>query len=117
MGVAGSRSVRPRRTIGKNPNKEVARAPGNRPSCESSMTLSRPDARDPFVVDTRTLGRQPGAMRTVHRAVPLEHGFARQTAPVRAGHELARGLRQQAGMEGHLVTSNRRGAKASEYHS
>src|SRR5699024_11642638 len=72
MGVAGSRSVRPRRTIGKNPNKEVARAPGNRPSCESSMTLSRPDARDPFVVDTRTLGRQPGSMRTVHRVVTLE---------------------------------------------
>ena len=114
MGVAGSRSVRPRRTIGKNPNKEVARAPGNRPSCESSMTLSRPDARDPFVVDTRTLGRQPGSMRTVHRVVTLEEGFATQMAAVPEGHELELDLRLEAVMEGVLVTGTARGQMTAE---
>lgn len=78
------------------------------------MTLSRPDTRDPFVVDTRMLGRQPGSMRTVHRFVTLEEGFATAMAAVPEGHELELDFRLEAVMEGVLVTGTVRGQMTAE---
>lgn len=78
------------------------------------MTLSRPDTRDPFVVDTHLLGRRPGSMRTVHRIVTLEEGFATPMAAVPEGHELELDLRLEAVMEGVLVTGTVRGQMTAE---
>lgn len=78
------------------------------------MTLSRPDPRDPFVVDTQQLGRQPGSMRTVKRIVNVPEAFANAMASVPEGSEIELDLRLEAVMEGVLVTGTARGQLAAE---
>ncbi|MBB6120360.1 YceD family protein [Nocardiopsis algeriensis] len=78
------------------------------------MTLSRPDPRDPFVVDTQQLGRQPGSMRTVKRIVNVPEAFANAMASVPEGREIELDLRLEAVMEGVLVTGTARGQLAAE---
>ncbi|MDE3721618.1 MULTISPECIES: YceD family protein [Nocardiopsis] len=78
------------------------------------MTLSRLNPRDPFVVDTQALGRQPGSMRTVDRIVTLPEEFANAMASVSAGRELELDLRLEAVMEGVLVTGAARGQISAE---
>ncbi len=78
------------------------------------MTLSRLDPRDPFVVDTRQLGRQPGSMRTVNRIVTVPEAFATAMAAVPEGSEVELDLRLEAVMEGVLVTGTVRGQLTAE---
>ncbi|WP_159941905.1 MULTISPECIES: DUF177 domain-containing protein [unclassified Nocardiopsis] len=78
------------------------------------MTLSRLDPRDPFVVDTRQLGRQPGSMRTVNRIVTLPEGFSVAMAAVPEGSEVELDLRLEAVMEGVLVTGTVSGQLSAE---
>lgn len=78
------------------------------------MTLSRLDPRDPFVVDTRPLGRQPGSMRTVNRIVTVPEAFSTAIATVPEGSELELDLRLEAVMEGVLVTGTVRGQLSAE---
>ena len=81
---------------------------------ESAITLSRLDARDPYVVDTRPLGRQPGSMRTVNRIVTLTEGFETAMASVPEGQEIELDLRLEAVMEGVLVTGTVTGRLTAE---
>lgn len=78
------------------------------------MTLSRLDPRDPFVVDTRRLGRQPGSMRTLQRVVTTPEAFAVAVASVPQGSEMELDLRLEAVMEGVLVTGTVRGQLTAE---
>ncbi len=70
------------------------------------MTLNkkRLNPRDPFVLDTRDLGRQPGSMQEVQRDVPSPAGLGLDTIRVPEGAPLALDLRLQAVTEGVLVT-------------
>lgn len=78
------------------------------------MTLSRLDPRDPFVVDTRRLGRQPGSMRTLHRFAALPEAYATSMAAVPEGQEVELDLRMEAVMEGVLVTGTVRAQLTAE---
>ncbi|MBE3000088.1 DUF177 domain-containing protein [Nocardiopsis sp. HNM0947] len=78
------------------------------------MTQSRLDPRDPFVVDTRPLGRQPGSMRTVNRIVNVPEAFATPMASIPEGAEIELDLRLEAVMEGVLVTGTVRGRMTAE---
>jgi uncharacterized protein len=73
---------------------------------QENMTLNkrRLNPRDPFVLDTRELGRQPGSLRTVHRDVPSPGGLGSDTISVADGASLVLDLRLQAVTEGVLVT-------------
>ena len=78
------------------------------------MTQSRLDPRDPFVVDTRPLGRQPGSMRTVNRIVNVSEALATPMASIPEGAEIELDLRLEAVMEGVLVTGTVRGRMTAE---
>ncbi|PWV52858.1 uncharacterized protein BDW27_105201 [Nocardiopsis sp. L17-MgMaSL7] len=90
------------------------REPGTRNSPESAITLSRLDARDPYVVDTRQLGRQPGSMRTVNRIVTVPEALETAMASVPKGQEIELDLRLEAVMEGVLVTGTVNGRLTAE---
>jgi uncharacterized protein len=70
------------------------------------MTLNkkRLNPRDPLVLDTRDLGRQPGSMHSVQRDVPSPAGLGLDTIRVPDGAPLALDLQLQAVTEGVLVT-------------
>jgi uncharacterized protein len=70
------------------------------------MTLNRKrlNPRDPFVLDIRELGRQPGSMQSVQRDVPSPAGLGLDTIRVPDGAPLALDLQLQAVTEGVLVT-------------
>lgn len=71
---------------------------------ENATLKRRPDPRDPFVLDTRTLGRQPGSMRTVQRRIPAPAGLRLDLIGVPEGAPLDLDLRLEAATEGVLVT-------------
>jgi uncharacterized protein len=76
-------------------------------SCRQEiMTLNRKrlNPRDPFVLDIRELGRQPGSVRSVQRDVPSPAGLGLDTIRVPDGAPLALDLQLQAVTEGVLVT-------------
>jgi uncharacterized protein len=62
------------------------------------------DARDPFVLDTRRLGRQPGTMLTDRRRVPSPAGLRQDLVGVPEGAPLDLDLRLESATEGVLVT-------------
>jgi uncharacterized protein len=62
------------------------------------------DPRDPFVLDTRRLGRQPGAMLTDRRRVPAPAGLRQDLVGVPEGAPLDLDLRLESATEGVLVT-------------
>jgi uncharacterized protein len=64
----------------------------------------RIDHRDPFVLDTRELGRRPGSMLSVQRRVPSPAGLGLDTIHVPDGAPLALDLRLQSVTEGVLIT-------------
>jgi uncharacterized protein len=76
------------------------------PCRQEIMTLNkrRLNPRDPFVLDTRELGRRPGSMRTVQRDVPSPAGLGLDTIHVPEGAPLALDIQLQAVTEGVLVT-------------
>lgn len=63
---------------------------------------SRPDS--PWVIDTRTLGRRPGTMRTLRIAVPLDAPMGLDVVAVPAGSEVDLDVRLESVAEGVLVS-------------
>ena len=74
----------------------------------------RRNARSPYVLDTRELGRRPGAMRTVHRTVAAPPDLGTDVIGVPAGSDLQLNLRLEAVMEGVLVSGRVRGTATGE---
>ncbi|MFC3521110.1 DUF177 domain-containing protein [Streptomonospora nanhaiensis] len=66
------------------------------------------------MVDTRPLGRQPGSMRTVERAVPAPGSLATGMSAVPEGTPIELELRLEAVMEGVLVTGEARAEVTGE---
>ena len=64
----------------------------------------RLDARNPLVLDTRDLGRQPGTMRRVQRRVPAPAGFGLDVVRVPEGAPLVLELQMESVTEGVLIT-------------
>jgi uncharacterized protein len=64
----------------------------------------RLDPRGPFILDTRDLGRRPGAMRVLVREVPAPAGLAIELVGVPEGAPLRLDLVLQSVTEGVLVT-------------
>jgi len=62
------------------------------------------DARAPFVLDTRELGRRPGSMTRVHREVPAPDDFRLELVGVPAGATVELDLRMEAVVDGVLVS-------------
>src|SRR6266498_1900270 len=71
---------------------------------EKTTPKHRLDPRAPFVLDMRTLGREPGAMRTVQRRVPAPAGLRLDLIGVPEGAPLDLDLRLESASEGVLVT-------------
>ena len=71
---------------------------------ESRRPLTRLDPRQPLVLDTRELGRRPGSMRKVSRAVPAPAGLGVDVLGVPEGSQLDLDLRLESVMEGVLVS-------------
>jgi uncharacterized protein len=72
------------------------------------------DARSPWVVDTRELGRRPGSMRRYTRSMAAPGGLGTDVYGVPLGSELELDLRLEALMEGVLVSGTLRGRVAGE---
>ncbi|WP_420122449.1 YceD family protein [Nakamurella sp.] len=62
----------------------------------------RPDS--PWVIDTRTLGRRPGTMRTLRIAIPLDTPMGLDVVAVPAGAEVDLDVRLESVAEGVLVS-------------
>lgn len=75
---------------------------------ESRKALSRPDPRDPLVLDTRALGRRPGSMRERTLTVPAPADLGVEMVGVPKGADLELDLRLESVMEGVLVTGTAR---------
>ena len=71
---------------------------------ESRRPTTRLDPRSPLVLDTRELGRRPGSMRTVSRAVPAPAHLGNDVLGVAAGTPLELDLRLESVVEGVLVS-------------
>jgi uncharacterized protein len=71
---------------------------------ESRRALKPLDARAPLVIDTRELGRRPGAMRKLTRTVPAPAGLGVDVAGVPEGSDVDLGIRLESVVEGVLVS-------------
>lgn len=71
---------------------------------DTQSTGTRLDPRDSFVLDTKALGRRPGAMRRDSRTVPAPADFGMAMISVPEGADIHLDLRLEAVMEGVLVT-------------
>jgi uncharacterized protein len=69
-----------------------------------SGSQPRLDPRNPFVFDTRELGRRPGTMRRVTRRAPAPAGLGLDLIRVAPGSPIDIDVRLEAVMEGVLVT-------------
>jgi uncharacterized protein len=70
----------------------------------NTSSKHRLDPRGPFILDTRDLGRRPGAMRSIVREVPAPAGLAIDLVGVPEGAPLRLDLVLQSVTEGVLVT-------------
>jgi uncharacterized protein len=80
----------------------------------SRNNLTRIDPRDPFVIDTRTLGRRPGSMRKDSYTVPAPADLGVEMVGVPEGTEVELDLRLEAVMEGVLVSGTARAPLSGE---
>jgi uncharacterized protein len=71
---------------------------------EKTMSRARLDPRRPLVLDVRELGRRPGSMQPVRRAVPAPDGLAVDLARVPPGTTVELDLRMESVVEGVLVS-------------
>ena len=72
---------------------------------ENRKQHPRLDPRDPFVLDTRELGRRPGSMREVRFSAPAPEGFElADLIGVPTGADLELDLRLESVMDGVLVS-------------
>jgi uncharacterized protein len=81
---------------------------------ESRNNLTRIDPRDPFVIDTRTLGRRPGSMRKDSCTVPAPADLGVEMVGVPEGTEIELDLMLEAVMEGVLVSGTARAPLSGE---
>ncbi|TRW45837.1 YceD family protein [Georgenia yuyongxinii] len=72
------------------------------------------NARSPFVISTHDLGRQPGLMRELNRAVPAPADLGTDVIAVPAGADLELALRLEAVSDGVLVTGEVTGPVRAE---
>jgi uncharacterized protein len=70
----------------------------------SKGARSRPDPRNPLVLDTRDLGRAPGSMLELHRRFPAPAGLGLDIVWIPQGAPLVLDLRMESVTEGVLVT-------------
>jgi len=80
----------------------------------SRKNLIRIDPRDPFVIDTRTLGRRPGSMRKDSYTVPAPADLGVEMVGVPEGADIELDLRLEAVMEGVLVSGIARAPLSGE---
>ena len=80
----------------------------------SRKDLTRIDPRDPFVIDTRTLGRRPGSMRKDSYTVPAPADLGVEMVGVPEGADIELDLRLEAVMEGVLVSGTARAPLSGE---
>jgi uncharacterized protein len=71
---------------------------------ELMMSRARLDPRLPLVLTVRELGRRPGSMRAVRRAVPAPADIGGELVRVSEGGPVELGLRMEAVVEGVLVS-------------
>ncbi|MFN2496692.1 MAG: DUF177 domain-containing protein, partial [Pseudonocardiaceae bacterium] len=64
------------------------------------------DPSAPWVIDTRELGRRPGAMRSYHRKIPVSAGLGLEVIRVPDGGEVGLDVRLESVMEGVLVSGS-----------
>ncbi len=65
---------------------------------------ARPDPRSPWVIDTRDLGRRPGAMRCYHRNVAVAARLGVDVIGISSGDRVSLDVRLESVMEGVLVS-------------
>jgi uncharacterized protein len=80
----------------------------------SRNNLTRIDPRDPFVIDTRTLGRRPGSMRKDSYTVPAPADLGVEMVGVPEGTDIELDIRLEAVMEGVLVSGTARAPLSGE---
>jgi uncharacterized protein len=78
--------------------------PQSHPERKAHPDKPRLDPRQPLVLDTRELGRRPGAMRRVQRTEPAPAELGQAMAVVAPGSPLVLDLRLESVMEGVLVS-------------
>lgn len=71
--------------------------------------MTRPDPRSPLVLDTKLVGRRPGAMAELERDAQAPSDFGTDVIRVEEGSPLALTLRMESVLEGVLVTGSARG--------
>jgi uncharacterized protein len=71
----------------------------------SGRPSSHLDPRDPFVIDTRELGRRAGSMQELHRDVPAPESWGLELVRIPAGGTISFDLRLESVMDGVLVTA------------
>ncbi|GAA4992208.1 DUF177 domain-containing protein [Actinopolymorpha pittospori] len=81
---------------------------------ESKDALSTVDPQAPLVLDTRELGRRPGAQRKLQRSVPAPAGLGTDVLGVPEGTELELRMRLESVMEGVLASGTARVLLAGE---
>ncbi|MGH3787747.1 MAG: YceD family protein [Pseudonocardiaceae bacterium] len=64
----------------------------------------RPDPSAPWVIDTRDLGRRPGAMRSYHRDIQLPTALGMDVIGIAAGSEVSLDVRLESVVEGVLAS-------------
>src|SRR3569833_172572 len=80
----------------------------------SRNNLTRIDPRDPFVIDTRTLGRRPGSMRKDSYTVPAPADLGVEMVGVPEGTDVELDIRLEAVLEGVLITGTARAPLTGE---
>jgi DUF177 domain-containing protein len=80
----------------------------------SRNNLTRIDPRDPFVIDTRTLGRRPGSMRKDSHTVPAPADLGVEMVGVPEGADVELDIRLEAVLEGVLITGTARAPLTGE---
>jgi uncharacterized protein len=80
----------------------------------SRNDLTRIDPRDPFVIDTRTLGRRPGSMRKESHTVPAPADLGVEMVGVPEGADIELDIRLEAVMEGVLISGTARAPLSGE---
>ncbi|RZS87004.1 uncharacterized protein EV189_2423 [Motilibacter rhizosphaerae] len=84
------------------------------PRRDREPDTARLDPRDPFVIDTRELGRRPGSMRSLTRSVPAPKHLGTDVIGVPEGSTMELELRLEAVMEGVLVSGTAQGQVRGE---
>lgn len=65
---------------------------------------AHPDPKAPWVIDTRDLGRRPGAMRSYHREFPSPAGLSLDVIGIPEGGDVALDVRLESVVEGVWVS-------------